>query len=269
MHDHIAIMDSTEDLNETLIEEVRKHSYLYNMQSFLYRDQKMRQDAWIEIGKQLNMSSEKAKETWEKLRRCFANASKRRRDKIGPQTRRIHPWKYERQMSFLSLKSQPPKEKPSSDDDVTQKEDAEDTILQEAIVNNDWKPSSMEIVDIVSDNVDLKRIKEENSAQSVVEEQTSVVLEDETTQEEEKIKFQILENGDSCVSTRTKKEEDCTTKPALELLENLDDTDLFFLSMAKMTKKLSKIEQTNIKLTISNTVLQAELRDERARESHS
>lgn len=44
--------------------------------------------------------------------------------------------------------------------------------------------------------------------------------------------------------------------------DNLDETDLFFLSMAQMTKKLPKLEQSKIKLTLSNTVLQAELKEQ-------
>lgn len=43
-------------------------------------------------------------------------------------------------------------------------------------------------------------------------------------------------------------------------LDNMDDIDLFFLSMGKMTKKLPKYEQTYVKLAVSNAVLQAEQR---------
>lgn len=43
-------------------------------------------------------------------------------------------------------------------------------------------------------------------------------------------------------------------------LENLDDADLFFLSMAKMTKQMPKYEQAKIKLALSNSVLSTELR---------
>lgn len=43
------------------------------------------------------------------------------------------------------------------------------------------------------------------------------------------------------------------------ILENLDDTDLFFLSIAKMTKQMPKYEQAQIKLALSNSVLSTEL----------
>lgn len=44
------------------------------------------------------------------------------------------------------------------------------------------------------------------------------------------------------------------------VLETMDDTDMFFLSMAKMTKKLPKVEQARIKLALSNLVLSAEIK---------
>jgi len=42
--------------------------------------------------------------------------------------------------------------------------------------------------------------------------------------------------------------------------ENLDDMDMFFLSMSRMTKQLPKLEQAQIKLALSNSVLSAEIR---------
>ncbi|KAJ4441280.1 hypothetical protein ANN_11134 [Periplaneta americana] len=39
----------------------------------------------------------------------------------------------------------------------------------------------------------------------------------------------------------------------------MDETDMFFMSMCKMTKKLPPYEQTKIKLTLSNAVLQAQM----------
>lgn len=51
-----------------------------------------------------------------------------------------------------------------------------------------------------------------------------------------------------------------TTSKLTNVLENLDDTDLFFLSMSKMTKQLPKLEQSQIKLALSNSVLSAEIK---------
>lgn len=56
-----------------------------------------------------------------------------------------------------------------------------------------------------------------------------------------------------------KKTHQAASKPT-SVLENLDDTDLFFLSMSKITKQLPKLEQSQLKLSISNSVLSAEIR---------
>jgi len=41
--------------------------------------------------------------------------------------------------------------------------------------------------------------------------------------------------------------------------ENLDDMDMFFLSMSRMTKQLPTFEQAQIKLALCNSVLSAEI----------
>lgn len=44
------------------------------------------------------------------------------------------------------------------------------------------------------------------------------------------------------------------------VLETMDETDMFFLSMSKMTKQLPKVEQARIKLALSSSVLSAEIK---------
>lgn len=56
-----------------------------------------------------------------------------------------------------------------------------------------------------------------------------------------------------------KKTHQIVSKP-VSVLETLDDTDLFFLSMSRMTKRLPKLEQSQIKLALSNSVLSTEVR---------
>lgn len=43
-------------MDEQLIEKVREHEVLYNHGSHEYRDQHIRQTAWEEIGKELQIS---------------------------------------------------------------------------------------------------------------------------------------------------------------------------------------------------------------------
>lgn len=51
-----------------------------------------------------------------------------------------------------------------------------------------------------------------------------------------------------------------TASKQANVLETLDDIDLFFLTMLKITKKLPKLEQCEIKLALSNSVLSAEIK---------
>lgn len=43
-------------MDEVLIKKVREHEVLYNVGSSNYRDQRIRQTAWEEIGKELKIS---------------------------------------------------------------------------------------------------------------------------------------------------------------------------------------------------------------------
>ena len=45
----------------------------------------------------------------------------------------------------------------------------------------------------------------------------------------------------------------------MKTIRNMDETDMFFLSMAKMTKKLPSLEQAKNKLQLSQAVLQAQI----------
>nr|CAD7461449.1 unnamed protein product [Timema tahoe] len=89
-------------MEEMLIEKVRSRPFLYDAKSGDYRDQEMRTNAWEEIGKELKIKPGIAKDTWEKLRRCFMNAlSRRRNKKSGDGATKMPPWKFEQEMSFI------------------------------------------------------------------------------------------------------------------------------------------------------------------------
>jgi len=73
--------------------------------------------------------------------------------------------------------------------------------------------------------------------------------------------LQLLEIMKENSALRKLKQGDKKIKPEATLFENMDETDLFFLSMSKMTKQLPQVEQAKIKLALSNSVLQAEIRN--------
>jgi len=61
---------------------------------------------------------------------------------------------------------------------------------------------------------------------------------------------------------RKMKREKKIIKPKVPtVFENMDETDIFFLSIYKMTKQLPQVEQAKIKLLLSNSVLQPEIRN--------
>ncbi|XP_060531008.1 uncharacterized protein LOC132704781 [Cylas formicarius] len=55
-------------MDEILIETVRQHEVLYNHSSRDYRDQRMRQEAWEELDRELKISADKDKQMWDKHR---------------------------------------------------------------------------------------------------------------------------------------------------------------------------------------------------------
>ncbi|XP_025203853.1 transcription factor Adf-1-like [Melanaphis sacchari] len=87
---------------ENLIENVRAHTSLYDMFSEDYRDQNVRKEAWVEIGDALKIPADKCKSEWTKLRNCFLNSIRRRRQKTsGQSAKHIPAWKFSKQMEFL------------------------------------------------------------------------------------------------------------------------------------------------------------------------
>lgn len=63
---------------------------------------------------------------------------------------------------------------------------------------------------------------------------------------------------------KRKFEEKLTAQNKHTCFEDMDETDIFFLSLARMTKQLPKAEQAAVKITVSTAILQAELRSAQA-----
>lgn len=74
--------------------------------------------------------------------------------------------------------------------------------------------------------------------------------------------IQMLEIMKENAAIRKMRREEKIIKPKVPtVFENMDETDIFVLSMSKMTKQLPQVEQAKIKLLLSNSVLQAEIRN--------
>ncbi|XP_056629799.1 uncharacterized protein LOC130440569 [Diorhabda sublineata] len=245
-------------MEEMLIEKVRSRVFLYDPKSPDYRDHEKRTNAWEEIGAELKMKPKNAKETWEKLRRCFTNALNRRRNKNnGEGTKKMHPWKYEKEMSFLL---------PSIDTRNTQNNLLIKEIQKESLVkffdeigtrksdNNNLVDTRNMLKDEILSNKNSQDERNEN-------EFYNIQSETDMNSPSDSSKKRKRQTGDTSIiqTIKIKKEKQNRHDDKTFLSRDLDETDMFFLSLAKTTKRLPSIEQAKVKLIVSQTVLQAQI----------
>ncbi|CAH1115132.1 unnamed protein product [Psylliodes chrysocephalus] len=230
--------------DESLIENVQIHPILYNLKLPQYRDHNMRQEAWEEIGKELNMPAETLKKKWDKLRRCYINALSRRRTRREDSTKNIHPWKYELQMSFLlpfiESRKQHSLNLPNNVEIFIEDSDIQNENKYDTAEDQDQKFDTS-----LYENDDSSNLSAKLSLPSV--KRLKLMRSDNAYQEAVNVY-----NED--VSNRKFNE----TYSATSILD-MDETDMFFISMSKMTKKLAPIDQAKIKLLLSNAVLSAQI----------
>ncbi|XP_065078298.1 uncharacterized protein LOC135701432 [Ochlerotatus camptorhynchus] len=281
---------------ENVIDQVYLHPCLYDNNAEGYKDQATRGKAWDSIGNHLNVKGEQAKEAWEKLRRCFMNAIKRRR------TKRMHPWRFEQKMAFLYNHIDPSKIMAKYDTDEQQyySETDDKSFMEELEI------SSPKVCDrLVGESMiplDSPGIKQEESsdgsygpeqsqnrpvvrplrprsisgssadANNVHPDQQSRPISNDQPEIAESSTQRRKRNCDEpCDGPREaakKWRKQSAGTPAGSYIENeedltpaseRDDIDMFFLSMAKTTKTLTPIEQARIKLQVSQIVLNAQI----------
>ncbi|KAL4104285.1 hypothetical protein QTP88_019590 [Uroleucon formosanum] len=226
-------------------------------------EKEIRQSAWEEIGKELKISGNQAKQRWENLRRCFCNARNRRQDKAksGSIYKKKTSWKFEQKMSYIlpfleKRKTQGNLNKynlTAEPEDLFEESEAKDIILSQVdkeIKRDaqddqaiDFNSAFNEATAIEKLYKPLKRVKTQKQNTTPAGQLVKILKKSMALR-----KRQYKEN-------KTYK----TTSKSTSALENLDDTDLFFLSMSKMTKLLPKLEQSQIKFALSNSVLSAEI----------
>ncbi|XP_055624575.1 uncharacterized protein LOC129767565 [Toxorhynchites rutilus septentrionalis] len=87
-----------------LIEVVKRHRLLYDINDANYMKVKLKGQIWRDIAKELNLTDgEEAKTLWLKLRGSYRDARRRqlRCVKTGTAPESIKPWRFQKQMSFL------------------------------------------------------------------------------------------------------------------------------------------------------------------------
>ncbi|KAG7168771.1 Transcription factor Adf-1-like 4 [Homarus americanus] len=81
---------------EELIDEVKEHPCLYDIRMEEYRDVQRKYNIWEQIAQNLQ------RDYWKKLRDCYRQAQARRKTTSGQAAKNWKPWRYEKQMQFLT-----------------------------------------------------------------------------------------------------------------------------------------------------------------------
>ncbi|CAH0553037.1 unnamed protein product [Brassicogethes aeneus] len=220
------------DINTQIILQVKHYECLYNHNVLEYKTISVRNAAWRNIANELNVSADYAKETWEKLRRCFCNARNRRLSKVNPFRK---PWRYEKEMDFLLPFSEIRGSNLNSDEQKKQNKEPDS-----------MKDESIKQEHLTDDEVDEFIVGEE------IDENDFTAFNNE---------HDLSTNSEDFYTTKSipkKIKLDNELSSTKYVLDNFDETELFFLSMARMVKKLPKQEQSRIKMDISNIVFKAE-----------
>ncbi|CAF4875030.1 unnamed protein product [Pieris macdunnoughi] len=234
--------------DEQLIELVKKYSVLYDMRLPQYKDHTVRNNAWEEIAEQMNTNVEEVKNKWSKLRNCFTNALKRRHKKSGQAAAKAVPWKFEKQMEFLlpyvEGRSTFTNLSKSNDGDSTQ--DFEYQFSEESAVSppptirsptpgtSSLRPSIANTQNS-SASFTTRRIDKNDNDNNVLKEMVNVL----------------------------KKTQEMRQKRAVS---DMDENDLFFLSMSKQLKKLPKTDQADIKFQLHKLIHESEMKMLNSRE---
>lgn len=180
------------------------------------------------------VSAEKCKDNWCKLRNAFLSAIKRRKTKSGQAATNITAWKYEEQMMFLRPHIEMRTTKtnlipPSPESPLSQTADSPPEFSNES-----------ESREISSPNI---RSSDESQRSSSFKRSVSGIRKPDIADI-----YEMMKNNNDFRRERH------------QLKQDMDETDLFFLSMSKAVKALPKLDQTKIKLDLHMAISQAEIR---------
>lgn len=168
---------------------------------------------------------------WVKLRNAFIAAKKRRHTKSGQAAKKIAPWKFGIEMTFLILYLEM-RETHSNLDNTTDANDVEEIPDNHSIESETENNVQSNVKKAMPYNPCRKN---PNPAQEMVE---------------------IMKHNASMRMKRyeTEKNENQTES------KNLDEVDMFYLSMAKTVKRLPQLEQAKIRMALCQLVSEAEIR---------
>ncbi|XP_050297683.1 uncharacterized protein LOC126737039 [Anthonomus grandis grandis] len=244
-------------MEELLIEKVREHESLYNIECRNYKNKQIRQESWEEIGRDLNISATDAKETWDELRKCYANAlSRRRATKSGQAAKKILPF-LENRKTYTNL------EQFEKSEDILQEVSEPDLFENSQENGNRSDTSDHEVEAEVSQNKQpgcsrqtASLVQEPTNRLDQLRKQKNV----SQTRSPAQQMVEIIKKNSDLRQQKYKKVENNMFLPGIsKTFSDLDESDFFYLSMSRTTKTLLHLEQAKLKLQISNLVLQAEI----------
>lgn len=182
------------------------------------------------------VSAEKCKENWGKLRNAFLSAIKQRKTKSGPAATNITAWKYEDQMMFLRP-----------------------FIEMRTTKTNLIPPSPESPLSQTAENSPSEFSNESENRESFSPNPRSSSVE---SQRSSSFKRSVSGNRKPDIGDiyELMKNNNAFRRERHQFKQDMDETDLFFLSMSKAVKALPKHEQTKIKLDLHKAISDAEIR---------
>lgn len=86
--------------DKKIINFVCANSFLYDSTKPEYRSIELKEQKWLELGKQVGLTAEKVKRKWKTFRDCYYRGRKKELfEGVNPDG--IRPWKYMHLMGFL------------------------------------------------------------------------------------------------------------------------------------------------------------------------
>ncbi|XP_030031640.1 uncharacterized protein LOC115448369 [Manduca sexta] len=232
--------------DEILIGFVRTHEAIYNIKSKEYRKTHLKQNLWRQIGKILNKTDTDCSKRWCYIRDYYI----RRRGKPGTGSSGEAAKKRSDLLSFLDSF---PSSQRSSITNVKD-ENREDSIIMENTYDNSAGTQNPEDISIIMENT-------HNTSEG-------------TQSNTQEVKYFICDNNNNKKEMNTKshkkRKNNAHAEERLNLVRQivnrnstpteLDETELFFSSIAKIVKKLPRYEQVQLRMQIGSLVGNAELR---------
>nr|XP_049697641.1 uncharacterized protein LOC126054844 [Helicoverpa armigera] len=240
-------------MDEKLIDAVQKFPCLWNTSLSFYKCNETKDAAWEEIVKEIQYKDVKsAKYHWKQLRDSHRDALKRQKSKkSGQATTKTREWKYQKLMEFLLPYMANRDRESSYKEDISSPNNENDSSQStQYSLNQDDSSQSTEHTPNQADNP--------NNLYEIAS--TSGISTDSVTPSSSKKK-----KGDelSILIQKHMKNQEDFRKERQELRELLkptdcDDTDHFFVSMAKTFKKLPDYMQVPLKRKLFNMISEAE-----------